>query len=55
MDKQEKDERIFVLVDNDGNDHLVKRDMNISPSIVPPNLPPENSLGFILLDSLNIP
>lgn len=55
MDKQEKDESIFVLVDDDGNDHLVKRDVNVSSSIIPPNLPPENLFGFILLDSLNIP
>lgn len=53
MNDKVSDERIFRLKDNEGNDHLVKRDQSIEPSIVPPDLPENNMFGFIFLDSFS--
>lgn len=55
MNEQTKNEDIFILVDSNGCDHLVKRDEDVASSTIPFNIPMENQFGFILLDSLNIP
>ncbi|MFW6172911.1 MAG: hypothetical protein ACOC5T_04130 [Elusimicrobiota bacterium] len=55
MSQEMKNRNIFLLTDNEGNDHLVKRDLAIETSTIPHDSPVPNTFGFIFLDSFALP
>lgn len=58
MSKEINDGRIFLLKDDEGNDHLVKRVLGVTASTVPAapnNIPETGPFGFIFWDSFSKP